>query len=79
MSKVLTARLDEKSHEELIKLSKALGKTESEIVRESIHLMAATHSAIPGNKSRFVGLGQFASGIADLASNKKHMNGFGRR
>jgi len=78
MAKTLTARLDERSEEELVRLSKSLGKTESEIVRESIHLMAATHPTSSSGKSRFIGLGEFSSGQKDLASNKKHLNDFGK-
>ena len=78
MGKAVTARLDDKSQKELAKLSRVLGKTESEIVRESIHLMAVTHLPAPGGNARFIGLGQFASGQSDLASNKKHLDDFGR-
>lgn len=78
MAKTLTARLDEKSQKELARLSKRLGKTESEIVRESIHLMATLHLATSNGKPEFIGLGQFASGVKDLASNKKHLDDFGQ-
>jgi len=78
MAKILTARLDENSQKELARLSKNLSKTESEIVRESIHLMAVTHLATSNGKAEFIGLGQFASELKDLASNKKHLDDFGQ-
>lgn len=78
MAKTLTTRLDQESSTELIRLSKILGKTQSEIVRESIHLMATTCGSVTGGIPRFIGLGNFASGKPDLASNKKHLKGFGK-
>ena len=78
MAKTLTARLDEESQMELSRLSRTLGKTESEIVRESIHLMASTQLVVSKGKPRIIGLGQFASGLSDLASNKKHLDDFGQ-
>ena len=77
MAKTLTARLDEKSQKELERLSKNLSKTESEIIRESIHLMATTYLAASNGRLNFIGLGEFSSGITDLASNKKHLDDFG--
>jgi len=38
--------------------------------------MAATHPR--PDRPRIAGLGQFASGISDLGSNKKHLKGFGK-
>lgn len=78
MPKTLTARLDERTEEELERLAKSLGKTESEIVRDGIHLMATTLPLASTGKSRFIGAGEFSSGHKDLASNKKHLNDFGR-
>jgi hypothetical protein len=78
MAKTLTARLDERSEEELAKLAKTLGKTESEIVRDGIHLMATTYSMKSLKKSQFFGMGEFTSGLKDLASNKKHLGSFGK-
>jgi hypothetical protein len=33
----------------------------------------------PPRKRRLIGTGKFSSGIPDLASNKKHMEGFGKK
>ena len=77
MAKTLTARLDEKSQKELSKLSKVLSKSESEIVRLSIHPMALTHLGT-NQKRGFIGLGQFDSELSDLASNKKYLDDFGK-
>ena len=78
MAKILTARLNDKSQKDLARLSKNLCKTESEIVRESIHLMAVTHLAGSKGNPEFIGSGQFASESKDLASNKKHLDDFGQ-
>ena len=78
MAKTLTARLDDQSQRDLARLSKNLSKTESEVVRESIHLMAVTHLAGSKGKAVFIGLGKFSSGRKDLASNKKHLDDFGK-
>lgn len=78
MGKTLTARLDERAGRELAKLARALDKTESEIVREGIHLLAMAHLTGPSSKTRFIGLGQFTSGFNDLASNKSHLDDFGK-
>ncbi len=78
MAKTLTARLDDQSQKDLARLSKNLSKTESEVVRESIHLMAVTYLAGSKGKSEFIGLGKFSSGLKDLGSNKKHLDDFGQ-
>jgi len=44
-------------------------------VRESLKLLAACH---PPRRRKIIGLGKFDSGIPDLGSNKKHLEGYGR-
>lgn len=70
------ARLDEEATRDLEHLRRALGLSTSEVVREAVRRMAATHPRAP--RPRMAGLGQFASGVPDLGSNKKHLKGFGR-
>lgn len=72
----IQARLDEASQKALAKLVKQTGWSPSRVVREGLRLLAATH--ITQGKRTIYGQGKFASGIGDLASNKKHMEGFGR-
>ena len=77
MRKTLTSRIDDKTAEKLKKLAKNLNVSESEIVRRSIELMSAVTPVYDSPKC-LVGLGMFESGITDLGSNKKHLEGFGK-
>jgi dTDP-D-glucose 4,6-dehydratase len=76
MKTVVQARLDEDSQVALNRLVRKLGWSPSQVVREGLRLMTAYYGE-PAKK-RIVGLGQFASGHSDLATNEKHMEGFGR-
>ncbi len=75
MKTSVQARLDPESSEALEKLSRRLGLSHSEVVRASLRLMLKQHAAPKGIK--IIGAGKYASGIGDLATNKKHMEGFG--
>jgi hypothetical protein len=75
MRSTVQARLDPESRRELERLVRALGWSPSQVVREALHRMAAAYPA--SGRSRIAGMGKFASGIADLGSNKKHLEGFG--
>lgn len=72
--KTVQARLDDETERMLARMVRQLGLSPSTIVREGIRLFAASQP----RKRKIVGLGQFPSGIGDLASNKKHLEGFGR-
>jgi hypothetical protein len=37
--------------------------------------MASSH--LPAGHRRIAGIGKFSSGVSDLATNKKHLRGFG--
>jgi hypothetical protein len=69
------ARLDPESQEALETLTRRLGVSQSEIVRASLRLMVQQNAA--PKKVKFIGIGKFASGVGDLATNKKHMEGYG--
>lgn len=60
----------------LQRLQRELGLSPSQAVREGLRLLSASHP--PRNAPRIIGLGKFDSGISDLGSNKKHLDGFGR-
>jgi hypothetical protein len=75
MNATVQARLDAASRRDLAKLVRSLGMTPSEVVREALRRMAA--SDLPSGRPRIAGLGKFCSGVSDLASNKKHLKGFG--
>jgi hypothetical protein len=70
------ARIDEQVRRDLEHLVKTLGLSPSEVVREAVRRMAAAHPR--AGRPRIAGLGQFASGVPDLGSNKKYLKGFGR-
>jgi hypothetical protein len=75
MKATVQARLDAEELRALTDLVRSLGWSPSRVVREALRLMAATQPK--GRRRRIAGLGKFASGVADLGSNKKHLKGFG--
>jgi hypothetical protein len=76
MSAIVQARLDPETKQMLDDLAARLDKKPSEIVRDGIRLLSANTPR--AGKRRFIGLGQFRSGIGDLSTNKKHMKDFGK-
>lgn len=75
MKTTIQARLDLESAKALQELVVHHGWSASEAVRQGIRLLAASQ---PRKNTKLIGQGQFDSGIPDLATNKKHMEGFGR-
>jgi hypothetical protein len=76
MSSNVQARLDREAQAALESLVRRLDCSPSRVVREWLRLMAACYGTV--SRTKVIGVGRFASGIADLGSNKKHMKGFGR-
>jgi hypothetical protein len=76
MSRVVHARLDAESHRIMQRLRRRLGSTDSEIIRRAIRVLAEIEA--PKARRRIVGLGKFASGCDDLASNPARLEAFGR-
>jgi hypothetical protein len=76
MRSTLQARLDERSQKLLSALIRELGWSPSQVVREGLRILNATH--LRRKKKGIIGLGKFRSGMVDLGSNKKHLRGFGR-
>lgn len=79
MKSSVQARLDDESQAALKQLTRQLGWSPSRVVREGLRLMAQHHGVGQRKKRKFIGIGQFDSGIPDLGSNKKHLEGYGRR
>lgn len=77
MKTVVQARLDEETQAALDRLVSRHGWTTSRVVREGIRLVEKQHA--PGPRLKLIGIGQFDSGISGLATNKKHMESFGRK
>lgn len=76
MAATIQARLDEESQKMMTRLVKTTGWTPSRVVREGLRLLAACH--VTKGRRTIIGQGKFASGVGDLASNKTHLQGFGR-
>ncbi|MCC6809854.1 MAG: ribbon-helix-helix protein, CopG family [Deltaproteobacteria bacterium] len=72
--RIVHVRMDSASYRALQKLCRATGLSDSELIRRSI----ASMSDLDGAPTRaFVGAGEFASGVNDLASNERHLRGLG--
>lgn len=76
MSRIIHARLDEETERMLRDLERRLGWTDSRVVREGIKALCGL--TVNGARRRVRGVGRFCSGIPDLGSNKKHLQGFGQ-
>lgn len=75
MKTSVQARLDEESQAALDRLARANGWTASRVIRESILFMDENRAAKPRRK--MIGVGEFDSGISDLATNKKYLEDLG--
>lgn len=68
------ARLDDETKAVLDELSKRLGWSVSQIVREGIRSLDKDQTE---RRPQMFGIGMFASGVPDRGSNKQHLEGFG--
>jgi hypothetical protein len=76
MSQVVQARLDPETEAALKALMRRHGWSCSQVVREGLKLLAQEHLA--KKRRKIIGQGEFDAGPSDLATNKRHMEGFGR-
>jgi hypothetical protein len=76
MAANVQARLDRETQKALEALVRRLDWSPSRVVRESLRLMAACYGT--ASPTKVIGVGRFASGIADLGTDKRHLKGFGR-
>lgn len=76
MASIIHARLDDDTDSLRTALQKQLGWSDSQIVREGIRSLSLL--VRKQGKRNIAGLGKFDSGIKDLGSNKKHLQGFGK-
>ncbi|TMB58924.1 MAG: ribbon-helix-helix protein, CopG family [Deltaproteobacteria bacterium] len=74
--RIAQARLDAETLDLLTRLRRRTGLSGSELLRRGLRQLA--HEQPRSRHSRIVGVGKFASKKPDLASNKKHLRGFGR-
>lgn len=77
MRTAIQARLDDRSRKRLALLVRELGWNPSQVVREGLRVLEASY--LRRKKRGVIGQGKFSSGVPDLASNKKHLRGFGRK
>jgi hypothetical protein len=76
MGITVQARLDDRTHKRLTTLSRALGWSRSKVLREGLRVLEVEY--MRRKKRGVIGLGKFRSGMADLGSNKKHLQDFGK-
>jgi hypothetical protein len=77
MGATVQVRLDKESEAALKRLVRAKGCTPSQAVRESILKNDEQLRANP--RPRLIGIGCVSFGPGDLATNKKRMEGFGKK
>jgi hypothetical protein len=75
MTTVVQARLDEEAQEALAEVIKRNGWSTSKAVREGLRLLVRQQGGDAA--SRMIGLGMFPSGVPDMGSNKKYLEGLG--
>ncbi|MGI9457541.1 MAG: ribbon-helix-helix protein, CopG family [Aeoliella sp.] len=76
MPRVVQARVDDDTDALIDELKARMGWSDSEVVRQGIKSLREL--IVKKQKRRIVGIGEFDSGVTDLGSNKKHLEGFGR-
>jgi len=77
MGTMVQARFDRKAEAALKKLIRSNGWTTSQALRECVLRVYEQTAAKP--RARLVGIGCVDFGPGDLATNKKHMEGFGKK
>ena len=77
----LTVRIPDTLHAELSAITRATGKSESEVLREALADYCQKHGGAPScyELAQDLGLiGCVQSGVGDLSTNPAHLEGFGR-
>jgi predicted transcriptional regulator len=76
----LSVRLSQELEKQLASIVRSTGRTESDLVRAALEDFCKKHSAKPTAYDLFkaAGLIGCAKGPADLSTNEKYMEGFGR-
>jgi len=75
MGAVVQTRVDEETKAELEKVAQQQGKSVSDLVREGIRVVVNQHSS--SRRRKWIGVGKHDSGVPDLSTNPKYMEGFG--
>ncbi len=74
MTTTVQARLDKETQAILDRLRRS-GRTTSDIIREAIRLVDREYNS--GAAGRMIGIGMIRSGVPDMGSNKKYLEGLG--
>jgi hypothetical protein len=74
MAITLQARLDKKTEKTLSRLRKLTGLSDSELTRRGL---LALERELEDEGPALIGMGKHDSGVSDLATNPRHMKGFG--
>ena len=74
MGAVVQTRLDDETKAELERVARHRERV-SGLVREGIRVVVSHHSA--PQRRKWVGVGKYDSGILDLSTNPKYLEGFG--
>lgn len=78
MKTYVHARLGSAEREVLDELKEATGKSDSELVREGLHLLAETsRRQMTARELAGTSVGKFAKGPRDLSTSPRHLEGFG--
>jgi hypothetical protein len=77
MGATVQARFDPKAQAALKRLIRSNGWTTSQALRECV--LRVDEQTVAKPRPRLIGIGCFDSGIGDLATNRKHMEGFGKK
>jgi hypothetical protein len=77
MKAMVQVRLDEEAQAALEQLVRDNGWTPSEAVRNSLRKVSEQQKPKP--RPRLIGIGCVSFGPGDLATNKKNMEGFGKK
>lgn len=75
MKASIQARLDEETQAALASVIKRNGWSTSRAVREGLRLLVQQQNGSAAD--HMIGIGMFASGVSDMGSNKKYLEGLG--
>jgi hypothetical protein len=78
MKAYIHARLAREDAALLEELKKATGESESQLVRRGLRLVRERVTRRSALDVAGKSVGKFRSGLKDLSTNKKHLDGFGR-
>lgn len=77
MAMTVQVRLAGDDEATLLDLVNDSGRSKSEIIRDALRSFGKGRAPAP--KRVFIGMGEFDSGVTDLATNKRWMEDFGRK